>query len=218
MRTYVLLRHTTTITITIVYFIVINYKMSQWYFIRFTSDNTSKQSLADFLGTPFLISKEYSRRMKLHYHVVHQSSLNKEQLKNMFYDKFPDEPRGVATLKIDTIGDTLEDWEKVSTYTVKDGDFIHSIEFDERISTFIENSYKKPQSYGIQLKEIIDQTTEEEYHKVNWQKLKRQIMLLRAEFHLEIYVSKIEALVLSIQVSMNNNLVENYFLGDSYKE
>lgn len=184
---------------------------TQWYFTRITTDNTSKQQLADLLGPVYLVSKEYSRRQKLHYHIVHQTSLTKDEIKELVYSTFPNEPKGVSTLKIDTIGPTLEDWEQVSTYTVKNGDFIHSPEFADKINTFVDNSYIKPECYKTQLKSLISNVTEDEYEKINWHRLKIDLAILRASFHMEVYKSKIEALVLAIQIDMNANIAEDLF-------
>lgn len=182
-----------------------------WYFIRFTSDSSSKEELAALLGPPYIISKEYSRRMKLHYHIIHESSLTKEELKNLIYNEYPDEPKGVCTLKVDVIGPTEKDLQTSSSYTVKDGDYIYSSFFTSTIEEIVANSYKKPQPYPTALKELIEKTTDTDYDKVDWRKLKVDIAILRSEYRLEIWKSRIEALVLSIQIGMNYNVAEELF-------
>lgn len=184
----------------------------KWYFIRITSDSTSKHSLSQLFPEPWLISKEYSKRMKLHYHILTQSPLSKDDLKNLIYDHLPeDTPRGIHTLKVDLVGETVADFETAATYTVKDGDFIYSEYFADKIETYVANSYQKQMPYPKALKKLISETTDNEFFKIDWRKLKVNIAILRSKYGLEIYKSKIEAQVLSIQISMNENIAEELF-------
>lgn len=182
-----------------------------WFFIRITTDNTTKEELAELFGQPYIISKEYSRRMKLHYHILWSTDLNKTQIQEKVYNAFPDEPRGVQTLKVDELQETFSDLQRAGSYTVKDGDFIYSEFFNDKIEEIIVNSFKKTKPYTTALKELIEQHTSKEYEKINWLRLKIDIAILRSEYHLEVYKSKIEALVLSVQISMNHNVAEELF-------
>lgn len=187
-------------------------KQMTWYFIRLTTDNTTKNKIAEKIGEPFLISVEKSQRNVEHYHIVHKSSLSKEQLKIPMYEIDPTRPKGPTTLQIDIIGNTLEDWEKVSTYTVKDGDFIHCKYFDNYIEKFISNSFTKQKPYKQAIKILIEDVTEQEYNRINWQQVKRDIMILRSQYiGMDTYTSKIEAMVLTIQVRMNQNVAYEKF-------
>lgn len=186
-----------------------------WYFIRITSDNTDKQRLSQLFQEPFLIGKEYSRRMKLHYHIVHQSPLSKDEIKDKVYNHLPDTaPRGIHTLKVDIIGDTQADLDTACTYTVKDGDYIYSAFFQDKIEEYVAQSFKKQEPYPKALKKLIDEETDHEYSKIDWNKLKVNIAILRSNYGLEIYKSRIEALVLSIQISLNNNVAHELFSSD----
>lgn len=185
-----------------------------WFFTRLTTDSTNKENISQIVGTPFLISKEYSKRMRLHYHILHRSEKTKEQIREMFYDAFPDEPKGTQTLMVLEVGPTIQDWEKVGTYTVKDGDYIHTEEFNDYIEKFKENSFQKAKPYNQALKELIESSTDYEYKDVNWNLLGVKMAILRSEYHLEVYRSKIDALLLSIQISLDNNVAYELFSCD----
>lgn len=185
--------------------------MTPWYFTRITSDLTSKQKLSELLNEPYLISKEYSKRMKLHYHCVHQSKLTLENLKDQIYQHLPNAPKGIHTLKIDPIGPLPSDLDTACTYTVKDSDYIYSSYFEPKIQQYLDNSYSKPKPYPTALKTLIEEHTDKDYQLINFTNLKIQIAILRSQYHLEIYKSKIEALVLSIQISLNHNVAQQLF-------
>lgn len=187
--------------------------MLSWYFIRITSDFTSKKLLSQLFTEPYLISKEYSKRMKLHYHIVHQTTMSKDQLKTLIYDHLPSEAKkGIHTLKIDLVGDTQTDLETACTYTVKDGDFIYSEFFTELIDKFVENSYEKTIPYPRALKSLISEYTEDiEYNRIDWHKLRVKIAILRAKYGLNIFKANIYALVLSVQIRHNHNVAEELF-------
>lgn len=182
-----------------------------WYFIRITTDNSSKKHLSTIFPPPYLISKEYSKRMKLHYHIVHQTDLVKDDIKTLVYTTFPDAPKGIHTLKIDVIGSTPEDLDTSCTYTVKDKDFIYSPYFEPKIQEYIDNSYSKPTNYTAQVKLLIAQHTDCEYHRINWRTLKAEIMILQSSFPLmPVYESKIDAIILGIKIGLNNNIAYEY--------
>lgn len=174
-----------------------------WYFIRLTYPDTTKQDVSKILGPPYLVSQEYSKRNKLHYHILTKTDLEKDDLKKVFYNKFPDAPHGVSTLKVDIVGDTIEDWEKVGTYTVKDGDYIHTPEFDEYIKKFVENSFTK-QTPTQHINKIIN----EEVAKLNpdWKALAQSVIHLRAFYELPINLKQINDAILSAMVRRDPDL------------
>lgn len=133
----------------------------------------------------------------------------------MIYDFLPDDaPKGIHTLKVDKIGETQADFDTACTYTVKDGDIIHSEYFNAKIKDYVENSYEKSEKYTVALRKLIQETTDDEYWKIDWRKLKIKIAILKAKYGHEVYKSKIEAQVLSIQISMNQNIAEELFSSD----
>lgn len=176
-----------------------------WYFIRLTTDLITKEALAYWLGEPYLISKEYSRRMKLHYHILWRSNFDKNQIKDMFYTKFPDEPRGVRTLKVDLVANTDEDLDQAATYTVKDDDYIYSDFFDDRIDQYVQNAFTK-ETPTQKIHRIIEEELEND--RPNFVQLSKQIIQIKADAGLEIYSSKIEALVLSAMCRHDANVTE----------
>jgi len=109
-------------------------------------------------------------------------------------------------------GDTQTDLHKACTYTVKDGDFVYSEFFNELIDKFVENSFSKPTPYPRALAKLISETTEDvDYNRIDFNQLKIQIAILRSTYQLEIYKSKIDALVLSVQISLNHNVASELF-------
>lgn len=174
-----------------------------WYFIRLTVD-TTLESLSSLFSPVFLISKEFSKRGREHFHIVHSSEKTKDEMKELIYNRFSSAPKGNRTLRIDLVGDSLNDWEQVSTYTVKDGEFIHSVEFDAYIERFVANSFQK-KTYTEELKEMKDSLFDKQYLPagLNWVEVKRDIARLKARYGHEVYPYKIEALVLSWQIDLN---------------
>lgn len=183
-----------------------------WFFIRYSTDNSSKEQLADLVGTPYLISKEYSKRMKLHYHILCNLDLNVKQVKELFYGHDTSLGKGMKTLKVDEVGPTQEDFDKAATYTVKDGDFIYSGIDDSHIERYTAESYSKLLPYTTALKELIQRhTSDTEYEKICFYQLAVDIAILRSQYGLEVYKSKIDALILSIKISLNHNVAYELF-------
>lgn len=182
-----------------------------WYFIRYTSDTTSLQALSELLGSDYLISEEHSKRHRLHYHILYKSDASLDEVKNLFYS-FEGKPRGNPTLNVKIID--FDDFIKTGAYTVKDGMYIYSESLQPYIAQIVDASYQAPPPYNTAINQLIENYTDNEYHQINWQQLKIDIAILRAQYHLEIYRSKIEALVLSIQISMNHNVAIELFSSD----
>lgn len=185
-----------------------------WYFIRWTSDDTNKQQIADLFEN-YIVSREYSRRQKLHYHIVANSSLDKEQLKEYMYSNLTHKTRGVCTLKIDIVGPTEEDLDKCSTYSVKDDDYIYSSFFEDRIENYVANSYSKDLTPTVRIQEAIRYQLEEK-DTPNYTQLWREIAFIKADAGHEIYPNKISALILSVQLRANpdcvEDLIQKYFI------
>lgn len=148
--------------------------------------------------------------MKLHYHIVTQSSLSIDEMRKMIYDFLPDDaPRGIHTLKVDKIGDTEADFDTACTYTVKDGDYIHSQYFAHKIEDYAANSYQKQIPYPAALTKLIDEHTDDEYEKIDWRDLVVKIVILRSRYpRMGANTFQVIELVKSIRVSLNNNYAE----------
>lgn len=187
--------------------IYISYKM--WYFCRWTSDYESKESIASKMPSHYLISKEYSRREKLHFHIVmfHEDPRLTSQ---WFYDNFKHERKGMSVCKVDAVGPTDRDLDQVSTYTVKDNDFIHSDFFSgDRIKKYVANSYEKPSTVTAKIQQAIDEELEEDIP--NWRELWKTIARIKSEFGLEVYPNKITARVLGVMIlhDIHNDILED---------
>lgn len=184
-----------------------------WYFIRWTSDIETLDSIkTKFLGQEYLISKEYSRRNKLHFHIVLESNLEtKPEINDWMYANFAHEKKGVSTLFTKVVGPSIADLDTVTTYSVKDNDFIHSTFFDSRIQKYIDNSYQKPTTIKQAYKDLISECLDDE--RPNFKQLWVDLVLARSSRHMEVYPTKITALVLGVMINEDNNiayeLVEN---------
>lgn len=169
-----------------------------WYFVRWTSDYETKESIASKLPSHYLIAKEYSKREKLHYHIVmdhpdpHLSS-------TWFYERFKYEKKGMSTCKIDVVGPTDYDLDRCSTYTVKDNDYIHSSFFEgDRIKLYVANAYEKPSTVTAKIEEAIEDEIEND--NPNWKNLWKSIARIKSEYGLEVYPNKITARVLGVMI------------------
>lgn len=135
----------------------------------------------------------------------------KQEINDWMYANFFHERKGVPTLFTRVVGPTAADLDTVTTYSVKDNDYIHSQFFDSRISRYVENSFVKPSTIKQAFKDLINECLEEE--RPNFKQLWVDLVLARANRYMEIYPTKITALVQGIMIFNDNNiaydLVEN---------
>ncbi len=197
--TLVPLQHTSPTTTTFNYYLDVNYKM--WFFIRWTSDYTTKEELARKFKR-YVVSKEYSKRSKLHYHLVVDIDLeSKTDVQNFMYDNFKHDRRGICTLKVDVVGPHDHDLSQCSTYTVKDGDYIFSEFFADKIEKYVANSHAKPTTVVARVQEAID--FELENDTPNYRNMWMDIARIKSEAGLEVYPNKISARVLGVMISQD---------------
>lgn len=175
------------------------------YFIRWSSDYTSKEEIAALLPSDsYIISKEYSRRMRLHYHILTQFPFGKDLVQQWFYDNLRHDRKGIPTLKVDVVGPTQEDFDKSAIYTVKDGDFVFSPNYRDSIDRYVAESYQKSEAVGLQIGRLIREL--DEVDRPDYKQLFVDIVLIKANAGLEIYPNKISALVLGTMISKDNNV------------
>lgn len=172
-----------------------------------TTPKRTKQEIADFVGEPYLISKEYSKRRKLHFHIVCRLDYTPELVKIAFRERFPEiweckKLRG-TTLKVDEVGPTDADLDQCSTYTVKDKDFIFSEFFNTRIESYVLNSYTK-ETPSSHIQRLLDE--ESVLEQPNWRGVFERIVQYKAFVDHPIYPQKIEAQVLGAMIKRNPDI------------
>lgn len=176
----------------------------QNYFIRWTPNGLphTKETMKLLCPNAYVIAEELSKRQKKHFHIVMDSPLSKSELKDFFYTKLQPEHKGPRSLQIDII---THDIDKTITYTIKDGDYIYSKNYsDAHMQTLYDDSYQKTLTYADSRRELVSYYLEDDRPK--YKNLYVELLILRSKFSLEIYPHKLDAYILSLQISTDHNV------------
>lgn len=186
-----------------------------FWFVRISSDRTSKEQLVELLKIEkYILSKEYSKKSRLHYHIIAEfPTESPEELRATIYTQIADVAhhtsrggksiKGTQTLDIKPIGNTDEDFFKAACYTVKDKDYIFSGFSKEQIEEYVANSFQKEETPTQQIKNIIEAEKERSmlpHQSFDSHNVYTKILLVKSKFGLEVHKNKISALVLSAYI------------------
>lgn len=186
-----------------------------YWFIRFSSDKTEKSQIVELLELKkYIVSKEYSKRSKLHYHILCDLEFNiKQEVQDFIYDRLGHLAhhknkgggiKGTQTLDVKPMGNTDEDLRQTGMYTVKDQDFIFDGFSKEYIEYVTTHSFQKEESPTVQIAEAINFHTEQSllpHSHFDAKQLYIDICLIYAKFNKEIFPHRITAKVLSAYIA-----------------
>lgn len=192
-----------------------------WFFITWTPITLKKQKFFDFCKKftgDALVSEEYSKRRKRHFHAVYSVSnmvkiADKELMRDHIYQELLEDgqEKGHKTLDIQLVRDA-DFAGRVASYVVKDQEYMHTQIFDDYIMDIVANSYKKTtptEDIRILINELKEKSLlPDGVTKKDIQKLHKDILIQKAKAGHEVYPLKVEAMMRGVMIDIENSIAD----------